>query len=116
MYQHAYAEATENSLSNTRDREREAFDRSITLLQAAARKQRYSHEAIEAIRYTNQLWSALIEDLSSPENQLSEQLRANLISVGIWVLGETDKIRRRVSLNFHGIIDITRTIRSGLAY
>ena len=116
MYQMAYAEITEDSLPATRNREREAFDRSITLLQAAARKDHYSHEAIEAIQFTNQLWSALITDLSSPENQLGEQLRASLISIGMWVLAETDKIRRRVSLNFQGIIDITSTIRAGLAH
>lgn len=116
MYQMAYAEIAEDSLPTTRNREREAFDRSITLLQAAARKDHYSHEAIEAIQFTNQLWSALITDLSSPENQLGEQLRASLISIGMWVLSETDKIRRRASRNFQGIIDITSTIRAGLAH
>jgi flagellar protein FlaF len=116
MYQMAYAEIMEESFPVTRSREREAFDRSITLLQAAAKKDRYSREASEAIQFTNQLWSALITDLSSPENQLSQQLRASLISIGIWVLDETDKIRRRVSLNFQGIIDITSTIRSGMAH
>ncbi|MCZ7860755.1 flagellar biosynthesis regulator FlaF [Agrobacterium salinitolerans] len=116
MYQMAYAEIAEDSLATSRSREREAFDRSITLLQAAARKDHFSHEAVEAIQFTNQLWSALITDLSSPENQLSEQLRANLISIGMWILDETDRIRRRLSLNFQGIIDITSTIRAGLAH
>jgi flagellar protein FlaF len=116
MYQSAYAEITENSPSHSRDREREAMDRSISLLQAASRKNHFSREAVDAIQFTNQLWSTLITDLSSPENQLSDQLRASLISVGLWILGETDKIRRNASLNFQGIIDITCTIRVGVSH
>lgn len=116
MHQFAYAEVMEDSLADARNREREAFGRSVELLQAAARKNSYSPEAVEAIQFTNKLWSALITDLSSPENQLSEQVRASLISIGMWILAETDKIRRQVSLNFQGIIDITSTIRAGLAH
>ncbi|MCS4088944.1 flagellar biosynthesis regulator FlaF [Rhizobium sp. BK176] len=115
MYQFAYAEAMEYSVSNSKSREREAFDKSISLLTAAANQKRYSRIAIEAITYTRQLWSALIDDLSSPDNQLTEQVRANLISIGIWIFGEMDKIRKQVSANFQGIIDIMTTIRNGLA-
>ncbi|MBY3155485.1 flagellar biosynthesis regulator FlaF [Rhizobium laguerreae] len=115
MYQFAYAEAMEDSLSDAQCREREAFDKSIALMRAAASQKRYSRLAIEAITYTQRLWSALIDDLSSPDNQLAEQVRANLISIGIWILAETDRIRKRLSANFQGIIEVTAAIRNGIA-
>jgi flagellar protein FlaF len=115
MYQFAYAEAMEDSVTDSKSRERESFDKSIALLTAAASQKRYSHVAVEAIAYTGRLWSALIDDLSSPDNQLAEEIRANLISIGIWIFGEMDKIRKQVSANFQGIIDVMTTIRKGLA-
>lgn len=115
MYQLAYAEISKDSFADCRSREQEAFDRAISLLQEAAKRNKYSLEAIAAIQYTNELWRSLLQDLASPENQLTEQLRANLINVGLWIMRETEKITNRVSLNFNGIIDIMRTVRSALA-
>jgi flagellar protein FlaF len=45
---------------------------------------------------------------------LDEELRANLISIGIWIIKESERIRHRESENFQGIIDITTMIRDGL--
>ena len=42
------------------------------------------------------------------------ELRANLISIAIWILKECDRIRKRQSTNFQGIIDVTTIIRDGL--
>lgn len=57
---------------------------------------------------------SFVEDLKSPENQLNIELRANIISIAIWILKECDQIRRRQSVNFQGIIDVTTIIRDGL--
>ncbi len=57
---------------------------------------------------------SFIEDLKHPDNQLEIQLRANLISIAIWILKECDRIRRRQSTNYQGIIDVTTIIRDGL--
>ena len=45
---------------------------------------------------------------------LQEELRANLISIAIWILKEIEKIRKRESTNFQGIIDITTIIKDGI--
>jgi flagellar protein FlaF len=58
--------------------------------------------------------SGFVEDLASPDNQLAEELRANLISIGIWIIKESERIRQRESDNFQGIIDISIIIRDGL--
>lgn len=114
MYQFSYAEIMEDGVADSKDRERQVLDRSIALLASASRQTGYSREAIEAVYYTRRLWIRFIEDLRAPDNQLNEELRANLISIAIWILNETEKIRKRESSNFQGIIDITTIIRDGL--
>jgi len=57
----------------------------------------------------------LIEDLAKPENDLPEQLRADLISIGLWVIREAEEIRLEKSTNFKGIIEVSENIRDGLA-
>ncbi|MBP1885964.1 flagellar biosynthesis regulator FlaF [Sinorhizobium mexicanum] len=114
MYQFSYAEIMEDGVADSKDRERQVLDRSIALLEAAKQQSGYSREAIEAIYFTRRVWIRFIEDLRTPDNQLNEELRANLISIAIWILNETEKIRKRESSNFQGIIDITTIIRDGL--
>ena len=114
MYQFSYAEIMEDGVADSKDRERQVLDRSIALWAAAKQQQGYSREAIEAIYYTRRVWIRFIEDLRASDNQLNDELRANLISIAIWILGETEKIRKRESSNFQGIIDITTIIRDGL--
>ena len=114
MYQFSYAEIMEDGVADAKDRERQALDRTIDLLRAAALKASYSREAIEALYYTRRGWVRFIEDLQHPENQLAVEVRANLISIAIWILKECDRIRKRQSDNFQGIIDVTTIIRDGL--
>ncbi|MEI2297982.1 flagellar biosynthesis regulator FlaF [Ensifer sp. MJa1] len=114
MYQFSYAEIMEDGVADSKNRERQVLDRSIALMEAAKQQKGYSREAIEAIYFTRRVWIRFIEDLRAPENQLNEELRANLISIAIWILNETEKIRKRESSNFQGIIDITTIIRDGL--
>lgn len=114
MYQFSYADIQEDGVAEAREREREALNHSIELLRAALAKGVESREAVEAIYFVNRLWIRFVEDLASPENQLDKELRANLISIGIWIIKESEKIRRRESENFQGIIDISAIIRDGL--
>lgn len=114
MYQFSYAEIMEDGVANAKDRERQALDRSIDLLKAARDQQGYSHAAIEALFYTRRVWIRFVEDLRQPDNELASELRANLISIAIWILKECEKIRKRESTNYQGIIDVTTIIRDGL--
>jgi flagellar protein FlaF len=56
-----------------------------------------------------------MEDLSKPENDLPERLRADLISIGLWIMREAEDIRLEKSSNFRGIIEVSQNIRDGLA-
>lgn len=114
MYQFSYAEIMEDDVADAKSRERQALDRSIELLKAARDAEGYTGATIEALFFTRRVWIRFIEDLRQPENELNAELRANLISIAIWILKECEQIRRRQSRNFQGIIDITTIIRDGL--
>jgi flagellar protein FlaF len=114
MYQFPYAEVLEETPQTARTREREAIQRSIDLLEAADKAGVQSREAVEALLFVRKLWSVLIEDLGKPENDLPKQLRADLISIGLWIMREAEQIRLEKSSNFKGIIEVSSNIRDGL--
>lgn len=114
MYRISYAEIVNDSSDERRAQERLALDHAIDLLTAAEEKGPNSAEATQAVLYLQKLWGFLIKDLADPGNELGEALRANLISIGLWVIKEADQIMSEKSKNFAGIIDVTRTIRDGL--
>lgn len=114
MYQFSYAEIMEDGVADAKDRERQALTKSIDLLTAAMVSDAPARATIEALFYTRRVWIRFIEDLKQEENELSEELRANLISIAIWILKECELIRKRQSENFQGIIDVTTIIKDGL--
>jgi flagellar protein FlaF len=114
MYQFAYAEIQTDSVADARDREKQLLTRSIDLLVAAQAKGPGTKEAHEAIQFLNRVWTSFIEDLGSPENQLPPELRANLISIGLWLLREGEEVRLGRSDNFEGLIEVSQIIRDGI--
>ncbi len=108
-----YSEIDEDSAVDARARERELLDRSIDLLTKARDQGANSMASVEAIHFTIRFWSMILEDIASPENSFTEELRAGIISVGIWILKECERIRQGESDNFTGVIDVTKIIREG---
>src|SRR5262245_5007933 len=100
MYQFSYADVLNDSPKEARERERIAIDRSIELLKLAAEKGAGSREAIDALVFVNRLWGTLIEDLARPENELPTPLKADLISIGLFIMREAEKIRQEKSSDF----------------
>lgn len=114
MYQLSYAEHLDENLKDCRDRERLALERAIALLQKAEAAGTQSPEAIEALGFLTALWNTFIGDLISPENDLPDVLRADLVSVGLWIVKEAAQIGSGRSQNFRGLIEVCSTIRDGL--
>ena len=114
MYQFSYADIQTDSVADARDRERQLLARSVDMLTAAAAAGRDSMEAVEALHFTNRVWTALIEDLGSSDNALPKELRANLISIGLWLLREAEDIRQGRTENFEGLIEVSQIIRDGI--
>ena len=114
MYRLSYAEIADDDAQERRSREVIAFDHGIELLTRAAAGDPRSLEAREAVRYVQQLWGFLISDLSDPGNSLAAPLRTDLISIGLWVIREADRLLSGATESFKGLIDINRTVRDGL--
>jgi flagellar biosynthesis activator protein FlaF len=114
MYQSLYSEMAAETTARIRDNERQAFERSITLLKDAQSKGRGSRESVEALLFLSRLWSILLEDLVHPENGLPEELRASLISIGIWMLRRAEEIRLGKLGDFEALIEVSESICHGL--
>jgi flagellar biosynthesis activator protein FlaF len=114
MYQFPYAEVLDDAPKATRERERKALEHCIALLRAAQERGPRSREAVEAITFLRKLWATFIEDLGSAENDLPQALRADLISIGLWVIREAENIRLEKSEDFKDLIEVCEAIREGL--
>ncbi len=114
MHRLAYAEILAETPSRARERERAAIGRAVELLQAAEGRGPRSREAVEALLFLRRLWWLLIEDLANPENDLPGALRADLISIGLWVLREADRLRLEQSAGFADLIAVMQSIGDGL--
>ncbi len=115
MYNFSYAEAIEEFCADTRGNEKQAMGMIVDQLKEAKEKGRRSKEAIEALYNTRRVWAYFIDDLSSERNELPVALRADLISIGLWVMKEVESLRSETSENFDGLIQINTIIRDGLA-
>ncbi len=115
MYRSAYTEIVADSPGEMRVMEGLALGRSIELLEAAQRAGAQSREAIVALHYLRQLWSILIEDLANPENGLPPALRAQIISIGLSIGRGAEDIHMGRASDFAPLIDVTRSLREGLA-
>jgi flagellar protein FlaF len=114
MYQFSYADIQTDSVADARDRERQLLSRSIDMLIKASVAGANSNEAIAALNFTNRVWTSLMDDLGNPENALPKELRANLISIGLWLLRESEDIRQGRSESFEGLIEVSQIIRDGI--
>ena len=114
MYEFAYNEVVEDSRQSMRARERDAMDRVIGMLRVAQEKGPLSRERVDALFYLRRLWTIFIDDLKDPRNELPDQLRAGIISIGIWMMKEIDRVRCRESDDLGPMIEINEIIRDGL--
>jgi flagellar protein FlaF len=114
MYEFAYNDVIEDSHQTLRAREQAAMDRVIEMLRAAQEKGPQSRELIDALFYLRRLWMIFIDDLNDPSNELPAQLRAGIISIGVWMMKEIDRVRGGVTNDLTPMIEINLLIRNGL--
>ncbi len=114
MYEFAYNDVIEDLHQTLRAREQAAMDRVIAMLRAAQEKGPQSRELIDALFYLRRLWMIFIDDLNDPNNELPAQLRAGIISIGVWMMREIDRVRGGVTNDLTPMIEINVLIRNGL--
>lgn len=115
MRANAYEDVHDLSSDVLRERECLAFDQGLALLEAAKGAPGDREAAQRAVRHLQTLWGFLIRDLSNPANDLSDDLKTNLVSIGLWVMRETDAILAGTSDNWTALIEINTTVREGLS-
>jgi flagellar biosynthesis activator protein FlaF len=109
-----YAEIAAQDQNAARRREREAMSRVIDKLQKAANAEASRQEAIEALDLLDALWSIFLDDLAREENGLPDELRARLISIGLWIARSSMELRIAGGGDFEPLIEINTAIRDGL--
>ena len=114
MYSAAYSEICEETPELQRNEEREILSRVIENLKGLDHNDLKSREAQDAMRLTERLWLAFIDDLSSEANSFPDQLKADLLSIGLYIVGELEKIRAGQSQDIESIIAINEIIYKGL--
>lgn len=114
MYKFSYDEVMVDESATHRANEQAALEHSISLLTLAEKHGAQSREAVDALFFVNRLWSFFIEDLMKADNALPSDVRASLISVGLWLLRESEAISAGKSENLRGLIEVTQTIAEGL--
>jgi flagellar protein FlaF len=110
----AYEAVVEDSGYEARGRERQALSLGIDRLERLQKERFSMDDQVQSLLYVRRLWTIFIEDLAHPENGLPEQLRADIISIGLWVVKEADRLREDKSNDVVQLIEINRLIRDAL--
>jgi flagellar protein FlaF len=110
----AYQQAATRA-ENPRQTEYRLFAQvTLALMEAAKCDPTDIRGRIDALDWNRRVWSVLADDCASPDNKLPVQLRASMISLGIWVGKHTSAVIRREE-EIEPLIEINRMIMQGLA-
>lgn len=81
---------------------------------AAEREPADRHAKTRALLWNKKVWDNFMLELSEDNNALPRQLRAALVSLGIWVTRETYRVMDELD-SATSLIDINKEIMQGLA-
>ncbi len=110
----AYQKATQRSES-PRDAEYRLFGQvTRALMEAAEVDPSDVKTRMEALDWNRRVWSALASDCSVPENALPNALRAQIISISIWVNRHTSAVMRSHE-SIEPLVEVNKAIMQGLA-
>lgn len=84
------------------------------LVQASTADERDLATRIDALDWNRRLWSTLATDCSDPANVLAQPLRAQIISLSLFVNRHSSAVMRGEE-SFQDLIDINRMMMQGLA-
>jgi flagellar biosynthesis activator protein FlaF len=69
---------------------------------------------IDALDWNRRLWSALATDCADPDNAMDKSLRAQIISISLFVSRHSSVVMRGDD-DFEALIDINKMVMQGLA-
>jgi flagellar protein FlaF len=110
----AYDTVVDDSSNEARGRERQALSIGIDRLERLQQGFFSNEDQVESLLYVRRLWAIFIEDLSHPDNGLPDKLRADIISIGLWIVKEADRLREEKSNDVVQLIEVNCMIRDAL--
>ncbi|MDV6329568.1 flagellar biosynthesis regulator FlaF [Asticcacaulis sp. 201] len=107
-------QTTAQRAENPRQTEYRLFGQVTRALMEAEKLDRSQiRERMDALDWNRRLWSMLGADCALSTNGLPEQIRANIISLSIWVSKHTSLVMRNQE-EIGPLIDVNRIIMQGL--
>lgn len=110
----AYQQASARA-ENPRETEYRLFGQvTRALMDAAQLDPSEIGKRMDALDWNRRMWATLASDCADPNNSLPMALRAQMISLSLWVNRHTSAVMRREE-EIAPLIDINRIIMQGLA-
>ena len=98
-----------------REVEAMAFTKAALMLEDAKKQTGSIEEFAKALRFNHLLWTIIQADLTEPENQLPAEIKANVMSLSIFVDKQTTKaLRTSAAADLDVLININRNLAAGL--
>lgn len=70
-------------------------------------------EVMDALNWNNQVWDTFVQDVGTEGNMLPRELRAAIVSLGIWVSRETNLVTSGEG-DIEALISVNKAIMRGL--
>jgi flagellar protein FlaF len=110
----AYQQTQQANLSG-RDLEAMVFTRAALKLEDAKKLTDNPPEFGKALRFNHLLWTIIQADIVEPDNKLPPEIKANIMSLSIFVDKQTAKaLRTRNPADLETLININRNLAAGL--
>jgi flagellar protein FlaF len=114
MSLHAYQQASRRS-ETPRDTEYRLFAQVTRALMDVKSKPREDLAAwIDVLHWNRRMWAALADDCSHPGNTLSDSVRAQIISLSLFVHRHSSHVMRREG-DIDTLIELNRMMMQGLS-
>ena len=109
------ADENKFNFDNKREMDAAAFSQAAYVLDQARQNMDDSELSERALKYNQLLWSIVQADVSAKDNSLPEELKANLMSLSIFVDKQTTEGLKNTSNElFDSLINMNLNIAEGL--
>jgi len=112
MSLHAY-QRTQRSVESARETEYRIFGHITRDLMSVSELPRTDNRVIDALDRNRRLWSTLASDCAVGENALPQTLKAQIISLSLWVSRYASQVMRD-NAEIEPLIAVNRAIMQGL--
>ena len=104
---------TQRITEDPRETEYRLFGQVTGALITAQRAGTTGGPLVEAVDWNRKVWRTLAAECLDERNQLPQELRANIVSLSLWVTKYSKEVTRQ-GAPLDPLIDINRTIMQGL--